>query len=1552
MRVKTYLFLLCLLATSLLFSQTQYTGPANGDWFEVGNWNNGLPGPGNDALIGGGSSVTIGSPLTVDFSITNFGEVTVAASVAVTGSVSSSGSFKLLATGGLVNEGDFQNFGSLECPASATFVNEPDGNFTNGGTFLLESALTNKGAFTNNGGITATAGTIVSEGVFTNNQVLVTLSVALSTGGLFTNNFGAILTIEGSGSELTVNGIMNNFGTVNNGGLLTLRGNLTNNNLVNNTATLIIEPAGVFTNASGTFDNGGSFNNQGLFTNGSTFLNKGNAENAAQFNNNNLLSNLGAFTNRTTGTLEQSFGSQLINEDAFVNEGAINSFGLLQNDKDFFNEGNISMQSGSSFRNNDSFTNNGELAGSDGLRNDADFFNNGLLEVNSGGVFSNFGNFENNPSGEVINRQEILNKPGATFLNNGMLKNLVRFFIEGNLENQVFIENQGDIFILPGGRLENKAMLLQAAGNIRNQGELRNSDHFVSDNCSSINNQGTLDNNGLFELFGILFQNGTLSGNPLTLNGGYIHAAEGPEAPSICRDGEFGTTIAGEIKVYASELIAFANFDSCNNMVYRANGLDRPVFTCQDVGTVQNVRVVLTTRLADSLTCTAHVTPVDNLAPVFDACPENQVIMTMDDGETATWTAPVATDNCTSLSLSTTHEPGSFFPVGLTFVTYTAEDENGNVNQCQFRIDVRKLPPVDECEGDTEAPVFTLCPEDIQTTTETDFAIVVWEEPMATDECLPLNICGDHESGEAFPVGTTQVSYSAIDGAGNKRFCQFNVTVVFVDPCANDEQNPSIANCPANISITVNPLLNGAVAGWIPPTASDNCGIFSFGADYLPNTIFLVGSTKVTYTATDLSGNVATCSFFVNVGGDPCPGDVTGPSLFNCPGNITLVTDGNNAIADWTAPTAIDPCEVVSFVSNYSPGTLFPLGTRQVIYQASDGKGNVSQCVFSVTVQNVCQIDITPPVISGCPSDIKIKASAGGTATATWTPPTATDNCTLVSFSASYYPGASFPVGVTTVVYRAMDLRGNSSACFFNVTVEKKDPPVVVCKNLKIELNEQGEAFIMPQSIYQGCLQNCESATPVSVTPSAFDCGRLGENEAILEVEDRDGNIGRCSSIVTVELGTSRLISYTILAQEEIHLHKNTVNGNIGIWQDGKEAKIHEATTVSGFVRAPKIDLDGSSSIANSRTLAQAPSPPGNTFRYNNQPEPKNDTKVPDNFAGSYKLNGTNFKKIEIGKNSRALFTATGDIFVNELILKDADNGKVTSLLFSGNTTLIVKKKVEIGKRSEFNWTGNGKVRIYATEDDVVVKEQSKVNASIDVRFKDLKVEDASSSNPTVMIGQFIAKKVDSKKYVEWHWAPFGCEFSAPPVAPVLKVEQFNFSASLEHEQVRLNWVTNTDFKNETFEVERSQNGTDFEPIFEVLPKGNDDHARLYQDHDDSPNHGVNFYRIKVTFKDGTVGFSEVRRVNMPIDRKVLTLYPNPVNQTFSLYREDFCGRQAIVRILDSRGTLMSELTFEALPHEPLSIDATGLKDGLYLLHIKVDGFQGTSKRFMVAKID
>ena len=82
-------------------------------------------------------------------------------------------------------------------------------------------------------------------------------------------------------------------------------------------------------------------------------------------------------------------------------------------------------------------------------------------------------------------------------------------------------------------------------------------------------------------------------------------------------------------------------------------------------------------------------------------------------------------------------------------------------------------------------------------------------------------------------------------------------------------------------------------------------------------------------------------------------------------------------------------------------------------------------------------VDLTPPSIQSCPSDIDKDIELGSPSRPVyWNPPIATDlsgNASLVS--QSHIPGHRFTAGRHLVSYSFQDGSNNEAGCYFNVNI-------------------------------------------------------------------------------------------------------------------------------------------------------------------------------------------------------------------------------------------------------------------------------------------------------------------------------------------------------------------------------------------------------------------------------------------------------------------------------------------------------------------------------------
>ena len=416
---------------------------------------------------------------------------------------------------------------------------------------------------------------------------------------------------------------------------------------------------------------------------------------------------------------------------------------------------------------------------------------------------------------------------------------------------------------------------------------------------------------------------------------------------------------------------------------------------------------------------------------------------------------------------------GLIFPRGATRVECFGTDLAGTTASCSFLVTVAdSRPPVLECpdsviaEGFGSAGIaaeFTVLAEDLG-------------DPNPSVSCVP-------PSGTVFPTGTTEVLCTAIDDAGNASTCRFDVTVA--------PGMPPAISCPGDVTVGCD-APDGAVVTYdatavdeFDPNPSLVCLPPSGGQ-------FPIGATSVSCTATDGSGNAATCAFTVTVA------DTIAPEIV-CPTAITVEGLGIFGAVVSFAVTATDLCDPDPALLVTPPsGSVFPPGDTVVVATATDDAGNVTTCELTVSV-----LPGEPPHVA-CPSDLSAECS-GPDGTAVEFEVIASD-----SFDSDpeveCVPGSGslFPLGVTDVVCAATDDAGNVATCAFSVSVLDTTAPAIACPESIVlavsDVNDEPLEFSVTAS------DAGDAAPLVASYPGSGVVFEPGETEVICQSVDDSGN--------------------------------------------------------------------------------------------------------------------------------------------------------------------------------------------------------------------------------------------------------------------------------------------------------------------------------------------------------------------------------------------------------------------------------------------------------------
>ncbi len=277
----------------------------------------------------------------------------------------------------------------------------------------------------------------------------------------------------------------------------------------------------------------------------------------------------------------------------------------------------------------------------------------------------------------------------------------------------------------------------------------------------------------------------------------------------------------------------------------------------------------------DSNTSTVNIT----ITPVNDAPTANSQSVTTDSNTPVAITLTGSDLETANLIFEVTVNPmhGSLSGAGAN-LTYTPDSNYSGPDSFEFTVRdsgdgtapalTSVAATVSITVNDTVAPTIN-APEHVTVNTGNGAAIcgTMVTEPQlgtasATDNATNVSITRSGvPAGNIFPVGTTTITYTATDDAGNSTPATQTVTVI-------DNTAPTLT-APAPSSVTANLSGQAVIPNVIAATiASDNCGPVTVTQSPLAGTVVGIGIHTITITATDAAGNTstATTTYTVNDG--------------------------------------------------------------------------------------------------------------------------------------------------------------------------------------------------------------------------------------------------------------------------------------------------------------------------------------------------------------------------------------------------------------------------------------------------------------------------------------------------------------------------------------------------------------------------------------------------------------------------------------------------------------------------------------------------------------
>jgi SdrD B-like domain/Secretion system C-terminal sorting domain len=167
-----------------------------------------------------------------------------------------------------------------------------------------------------------------------------------------------------------------------------------------------------------------------------------------------------------------------------------------------------------------------------------------------------------------------------------------------------------------------------------------------------------------------------------------------------------------------------------------------------------------------------------------------------------------------------------------------------------------------------------------------------------------------------------------------------------------------------------------------------------------------------------------------------------------------------------------------------------------------------------------------------------------------------------------------------------------------------------------------------------------------------------------------------------------------------------------------------------------------------------------------------------------------------------------------------------------------------------------------------------------------------------------------------------------------LPVRLVSFTAQPQGSQVTLQWSVGEQSNIGSYEVEFSKDGSSFSSFTSVA--ANNNLSAAYTAVHANVVSGINYYRLRIVDKNGTITYSDVRKVNFGKGGTII-MYPNPAQAEVNItLTSSMVNKPATINVLTIEGKLVASKRLTAASQTE-TVDVSTMASGKYIIRIVTD---------------
>ncbi len=534
---------------------------------------------------------------------------------------------------------------------------------------------------------------------------------------------------------------------------------------------------------------------------------------------------------------------------------------------------------------------------------------------------------------------------------------------------------------------------------------------------------------------------------------------------------------------------------------------DTLFFSCSDTGE-NKVEIKLTDNSGNTTVNTVTVTVEDTIKPVLEV--KNITIQLNSSGNASITASDLVTSTSDNCSFADTTISKSIFDcsnLGENKIVVTLYDASDNSVTDTALVTVE----------DTIKPVLEMKNITVQLDSSGNASITAGDLVTSTsDNCSVADATISKSIFDCSNLGENKIVVTLYDASDNSVTDTALVTVEDTIKPVLDVKNITVhLDNSGNAFITAKDLVTNT---------SDNCSVADATISKSTFDCSNTGENKIAVSVFDASNNVVVDTAVVTVE------DTIKPVLEVKNITVQLNSSGNASITakDLVTSTS-DNCSVADATISKSTFDCSNTGENKIAVSVFDASNNVVVDTAVVTVE-----DTIKPVLEVKNITVQLNSSGNASITAKDLGTSTSDNCSVADTTISKSIFDCSNLGENKIVVTLYDASDNSVTDTALVTVEDTIKPVLEVKNITVQLDSSGNAFIIAKDLVTRTMDNCSVAdTTISIVTGEksaaisvpapvsdtlfFSCSDTGENKVEIKLTDKSGNTNIDTVTVTVE---------------------------------------------------------------------------------------------------------------------------------------------------------------------------------------------------------------------------------------------------------------------------------------------------------------------------------------------------------------------------------------------------------------------------------------------------